>query len=103
MNENTVQSEKRPSLASMQLPEHLKKLSLEQCQLLCKDIRLLLVQTVSKNGGHLASNLGVVELTVAMHRVFDSPQDKFVWDVGHQCYTHKLLTGRREGLSLIHI
>ena len=94
MNENTVQSEKRPSLASMQLPEHLKKLSLEQCQLLCKDIRLLLVQTVSKNGGHLASNLGVVELTVAMHRVFDSPQDKFVWDVGHQCYTHKILTGR---------
>ncbi|MDY2509823.1 MAG: 1-deoxy-D-xylulose-5-phosphate synthase [Ruminococcus callidus] len=94
MNENTVQSEKRPSLASMQLPEHLKKLSLEQCQLLCKEIRSLLVQTVSKNGGHLASNLGVVELTVAMHRVFDSPQDKFVWDVGHQCYTHKILTGR---------
>ncbi|MDO4155993.1 MAG: 1-deoxy-D-xylulose-5-phosphate synthase [Oscillospiraceae bacterium] len=94
MNENTVQSEKRPSLASMQLPEHLKKLSLEQCQLLCKDIRSLLVQTVSKNGGHLASNLGVVELTVSMHRVFDSPQDKFVWDVGHQCYTHKILTGR---------
>ena len=94
MNENTVQSEKRPSLTSMQLPEHLKKLSLEQCQLLCKDIRSLLVQTVSKNGGHLASNLGVVELTVSMHRVFDSPQDKFVWDVGHQCYTHKILTGR---------
>ncbi len=94
MNEKTVQPEKKSFLASIQLPEYLKKLNLEQCQLLCKEIRSLLVQTVSKNGGHLASNLGVVELTVAMHRVFDSPQDKFVWDVGHQCYTHKILTGR---------
>ncbi len=79
MNENNISAEKRFSLATMQLPEDLKKLNIEQCQQLCKEIRSVLIQTVSKNGGHLASNLGVVELTVAMHRVFDSPQDKFVW------------------------
>ena len=83
MNENNIPAEKRFSLATMQLPEDLKKLNTEQCQQLCKEIRSVLIQTVSKNGGHLASNLGVVELTVAMHRVFDSPQDKFVWDVGY--------------------
>ena len=101
MNENNIPAEKRFSLATMQLPEDLKKLNIEQCQQLCKEIRSVLIQTVSKNGGHLASNLGVVELTVAMHRVFDSPQDKFVWDVGHQCYTHKILTGRYA--QLIHL
>lgn len=67
---------------------------------LCGD-RSLLIETVSKTGGHLASNLGSVELTVAMHRVFDSPEDKFVWDVGHQCYTHKILTGRLERFSTL--
>jgi 1-deoxy-D-xylulose-5-phosphate synthase len=61
---------------------------------LAAEIRSVIVATVSKNGGHLASNLGVVELTIALHRIFDSPKDKIVWDVGHQCYTHKLLTGR---------
>ena len=101
MNENNISAEKRFSLATMQLPEDLKKLNIEQCQQLCKEIRSVLIQTVSKNGGHLASNLGVVELTVAMHRVFDSPQDKFVWDVGHQCYTHKILTGRYAQFSTL--
>lgn len=101
MNENNIPAEKRFSLATMQLPEDLKKLNIEQCQQLCKEIRSVLIQTVSKNGGHLASNLGVVELTVAMHRVFDSPQDKFVWDVGHQCYTHKILTGRYAQFSTL--
>ena len=101
MNENNIPAEKRFSLATMQLPEDLKKLNTEQCQQLCKEIRSVLIQTVSKNGGHLASNLGVVELTVAMHRVFDSPQDKFVWDVGHQCYTHKILTGRYAQFSTL--
>lgn len=101
MNENNIPAEKRFSLATMQLPEDLKKLNTEQCQQLCKEIRSVLIQTVSKNGGHLASNLGVVELTVAMHRVFDSPQDKFVWDVGHQCYTHKILTGRYARFSTL--
>ena len=82
-------------------PDDLKALSPEQCTALCAEIRSLLIETVSKTGGHLASNLGSVELTVAMHRVFDSPEDKFVWDVGHQCYTHKILTGRLERFSTL--
>lgn len=78
----------------LRFPEDVKKLSPQQCSRLCQEIRTRLISTVSKTGGHLASNLGVVELTVSLHRIFDSPKDKFVWDVGHQCYTHKLLTGR---------
>ena len=72
--------------------------TLSQCELgeLCIEIRELLISQVTENGGHLASNLGVVELTVALHRVFDSPKDKLIWDVGHQSYVHKLLTGRKE-------
>lgn len=81
-------------LADLALPQDLKKLSFYQCRRIAKEIRSLMVCTISKNGGHLASNLGTVELTLALHRVFDSPQDKFVWDVGHQCYTHKIVTGR---------
>lgn len=73
-----------------------KKLDLEQLEGLCHEIREEILFTVSKNGGHLASNLGVVELTTALHYVFDFPQDKLVWDVGHQCYAHKLLTGRKD-------
>ena len=80
-------------------PKDLKKLNDNELEELCSDIRELLINTVSKTGGHLASNLGVVELTVAMHKVFNSPNDQIVFDVGHQCYTHKILTG----LSLIHI
>lgn len=82
------------SLKCLNLPDDLNKLSLQQCEILCRDIRKTILKNVMKNGGHLASNLGTVELTVAMHRVFHSPYDKFVWDVGHQAYTHKLLTGR---------
>lgn len=78
-----------------------KKLSLQQQEILCWEIRQKLIHTVSKNGGHLASNLGVVELTVALHTVFDLPKDQIVWDVGHQCYTHKLLTARREQFSTL--
>lgn len=77
-------------------PENLKKIPFRLLPQLCQEIREILIETTSKTGGHLASNLGTVELTVALHRVFDSPQDQIVWDVGHQCYTHKLLTGRRE-------
>ncbi|MDD4716156.1 MAG: 1-deoxy-D-xylulose-5-phosphate synthase N-terminal domain-containing protein, partial [Oscillospiraceae bacterium] len=62
--------------------------------LLCEDLRSLLIRTVAQTGGHLASNLGVVELTVALHRVFDTQRDRLVFDVGHQCYSHKILTGR---------
>lgn len=82
-------------------PEDLKSLTLDELVKLCGEIRTELIGTVSMNGGHLASNLGVVELTVALHRVFDSPKDQLVWDVGHQCYTHKLLTGRRESFGTI--
>ena len=77
-------------------PADLKELARPELRQLATEIRDELVAVVSANGGHLASNLGVVELTIALHRVFDSPQDKIVWDVGHQAYTHKLLTGRRE-------
>ena len=77
-------------------PQDLKKLSKEDLPALAKEIRETLLSTISKTGGHLGSNLGVVELTMAMHYVFDSPRDKFVWDVGHQSYVHKLLTGRRD-------
>ncbi len=76
------------------LPSDVKKLSYSECDELCRDIRKTIIKTVMKNGGHLSSNLGTVELIVAMHRVFDSPKDRFVFDVGHQAYTHKLLTGR---------
>ncbi len=82
-------------------PEDLKKLAPEELPLLCDEIRALLLQTLSQTGGHLASNLGAVELTVALHRVFDSPRDAIIFDVGHQCYTHKLLTGRREQFSTL--
>jgi len=77
-------------------PGDVKGLSQDELGELCSDLRESLVSKVSENGGHLASNLGVVELTVALHRVFDSPKDKIIWDVGHQSYVHKLLTGRRE-------
>jgi 1-deoxy-D-xylulose-5-phosphate synthase len=81
-------------LSSIQRPEDIRDLSYAELNRLASEIRNVIVSTVSRNGGHLASNLGVVELTLALHRVFQSPRDKIVWDVGHQCYTHKLLTGR---------
>lgn len=86
-------------LEFVQSPKDVKSLKSEQLPELCQEIREVLMKTVSENGGHLASNLGVVELTVALHRCFNSPEDKIIFDVGHQCYTHKLLTGRYEGFS----
>jgi len=83
-------------LDTIQGPQDLRKLSYSQLEQLAGEIRALIMEVVSKNGGHLASNLGVVELTLALHRVFHSPHDKIVWDVGHQCYTHKLITGRKD-------
>ena len=77
-------------------PSDLKKLNAAQVEQLCGEIRHFLLKNISKTGGHLASNLGTVELTVALHRVLETPQDKILFDVGHQCYTHKLLTGRRD-------
>ena len=81
-------------LSKVNSPADIKTLDFRGLELLCEEIRDKLISTVSKNGGHLASNLGAVELSVAMHKVFDSPKDQIVFDVGHQCYTHKLLTGR---------
>ncbi|MFC1874485.1 1-deoxy-D-xylulose-5-phosphate synthase, partial [Chloroflexota bacterium] len=86
-------------LDSIDSPMDLKALAPDNLKQLAAEIREELVAVVSANGGHLASNLGVVELTIALHRVFDSPQDKIIWDVGHQTYTHKLLTGRRDDFA----
>ena len=83
-------------LDNINSPEDIKKLNYKQLDILSNDIRKFLVRAVSNTGGHLASNLGVVELTLALHYVFDSPKDKFVWDVGHQSYVHKILTGRKD-------
>src|SRR5512135_1030769 len=76
-------------------PKDLKELTLEQMRQLAEEIRYELITVLSKNGGHLGPNLGVVELSLALHRVFSTPKDKFVWDVSHQIYVHKLLTGRK--------
>ena len=91
----------RVCLSELELPSDLKKLSIPQCGQLCSEIRKLLINTVSSTGGHLASNLGVVELTMSIHRNFNSPDDKIVWDVGHQAYVHKILTGRADRFSTI--
>ena len=82
-------------------PQDLKNLNLEKKVELAREIREYLLEIVSKNGGHLASNLGVVELTIALESVFDLPQDKIVWDVGHQSYVHKILTGRKEQMKTL--
>lgn len=82
-------------------PADLKSLSDSELIALCAELRQYLVDSVGKTGGHLASNLGVVELSVALHQVFDSPDDRLIWDVGHQCYVHKLLTGRKDRFSTI--
>ena len=88
-------------LDSIQSPADLKRLNFAQMTELAEEIREFLIQTLSKTGGHLGPNLGVVELTLAMHYVFNSPNDKFLFDVSHQAYTHKILTGRRERLDTI--
>jgi len=86
--------EQKPLLPLIYSPRDLKTLNYSNLNSLAAEIRELIISTISRNGGHLASNLGVVELTIALHRVYNSPADKIIWDVGHQCYAHKLLTGR---------
>lgn len=81
--------------------EDLKKLNIKEKEALAEDIRELIINTVSKTGGHLASNLGVVELTIALHSIFDAPTDKIIWDVGHQSYVHKILTGRKDRMPTL--
>lgn len=90
-----------PLLERIQAPGDVKLLSEKELPELCEEIRRFLIQSVTATGGHLSSNLGVVELTVALHRMLDFPQDKLLFDVGHQCYTHKLLTGRRAGFAAL--
>ena len=80
-------------------PADLRRFGPTDLEQLAREIRALITQTVAARGGHLASNLGVVDLTLALHRIFDFSRDHLVWDVGHQCYAHKILTGRREGFE----
>ena len=82
-------------LERIQKANDIKKLKWEEQDVLAAEIREFLVENLSKTGGHLASNLGVVELTMALHLAFSLPKDKIIWDVGHQAYTHKILTGRK--------
>ena len=86
-------------LEKIEKPNDIKKLEKSEWPILAEEIRDFLIHRIAENGGHLASNLGVVELTMAMHLYFQLPEDKIIWDVGHQCYTHKLLTGRKEGFE----
>jgi len=82
-------------------PAHVRKLTVPQLHQLAEEVRHELITKLSKNGGHLGPNLGVVELTIALHAVFQTPKDKFVWDVSHQSYVHKLLTGRKNRFHTI--
>ena len=86
-------------IENINLPEDLKKLDIKEKEKLSAEIRKEILNVVSNNGGHLASNLGVVELTIALHSVFNAPKDKIVWDVGHQTYVHKILTGRKDKMN----
>jgi 1-deoxy-D-xylulose-5-phosphate synthase len=100
-SESSTEEKADPILPEIDSPADLKGLTLTQLQALCQEIREYIVHVVSRTGGHLAPSLGVVELTVALHYLFDSPKDKLVWDVGHQGYVHKVLTGRRDRLPSI--
>lgn len=88
-------------LSQINFPQDLKKLKISQLKLLAEEIRKYILEIVSMRGGHLAPNLGVVELTLALHYVFDAPKDKIIWDVGHQCYVHKIITGRKEAFKTL--
>ena len=80
-------------------PQDIKRLNREELDILASEIRKFLIEKISTTGGHLASNLGVVELTMAMYLTFDLPKDKIIWDVGHQAYTHKILSGRKDAFD----
>ncbi|HAX48582.1 MAG TPA: 1-deoxy-D-xylulose-5-phosphate synthase [Bacteroidetes bacterium] len=100
MNTNNLETEYK-YLTAINNPDDLKKLNLTELKVLVEEIREFLVDTISKIGGHLGASLGVTELTVALHYVFNTPDDKLIWDVGHQGYIHKILTGRKEQLKTI--
>ena len=86
-------------LQNVNFPADIRKLSIPELNTLAQELRDLIIQSVASCGGHLASSLGTVELTLALHYVFNTPQDKVVWDVGHQCYAHKIITGRKEKIT----
>ena len=88
-----------PLLDSVMYPQDLKRMDIKQLKQLSHELRWDTIKSVSKTGGHLGSSLGVVELTVALHYIFDAPEDKIIWDVAHQCYPHKILTGRRDRMN----
>ncbi|HAU56740.1 MAG TPA: 1-deoxy-D-xylulose-5-phosphate synthase, partial [Comamonadaceae bacterium] len=90
-----------PLLQSVNDPADLRRLSRAELKVLSTELRAFVLDSVSKTGGHLSSNLGTVELTVALHHVFDTPYDRLVWDVGHQTYPHKILTGRRDRMGTL--
>lgn len=87
------------ALEKIEQVNDIRKIPSEEYEVLASEIREFLIEKISQTGGHLASNLGVVELTMALHLSFDLPKDKVIWDVGHQAYTHKLLTGRKSGFE----
>ncbi|HSR16800.1 MAG TPA: 1-deoxy-D-xylulose-5-phosphate synthase N-terminal domain-containing protein, partial [Ignavibacteriaceae bacterium] len=92
---------KYPILSKINYPSDIRKLELADLKQLCSDIREYLIDTVSETGGHFGGGLGAVELTVAVHKVFNTPEDLVVWDTGHQAYPHKIITGRKEALNRI--
>lgn len=98
---NDSQEQVMAVLDKINYPEDLKKLSVTELKKLSQEIRDVIIKVVSENGGHLSSNLGAVDLTLSLHRVFDAPKDKIIWDVGHQCYTHKIVTGRKDRIYSI--
>src|SRR5881628_679694 len=88
-----------PLLDTIENPGELRKLERGALPQLARELRAFVLESVAQTGGHLSSNLGTVELTIALHYVFDTPRDRLVWDVGHQTYAHKILTGRREAMA----
>ena len=99
MSEN--ETSKTPLLDTVRLPEDLRMLSERQLRQFADELRAEMISAVSVTGGHLGAGLGVVELTTALHYVFDTPRDVLIWDVGHQCYPHKILTGRRDRIRTL--
>ena len=87
-------------IKQINFPADLRKFKKDKLKQISKELREELIDVVAETGGHLGAGLGVVELTIALHYVFDTPKDKLVWDVGHQCYPHKIITGRRDKLKL---
>ena len=90
-----------PRLAAIDSPEDLRRLPEDELESLAGELRDYVVKTMANTGGHFAANLGTIELSIALHYVFNTPEDRIVWDVGHQAYPHKVLTGRRDGLGSI--